>query len=228
MTYGHKEGELKQINIAGPDAADGQKPMGRRERRSIETREKIYRVALDLFAERGFSATTVDAIAEEADIGKGTFFNYFENKESILLQFGEIQLAKVGQFVAEYLLSDETLNTLIHRLATVITSEQMKSPALGQSLFTAIFSNNAIRLKMSENIKQGRELLSRFIEKRQITGEIRSDLPAMEIAGLFQMNILGTMVLWSLAPDSILKEKVGYMADAFVEGIRTVKQSMSS
>jgi AcrR family transcriptional regulator len=71
---------------------DSQKPMGRRERRSIETREKIFRVALDLFAERGFNATTIDAIAEGADIGKGTFFNYFENKESILLEFQKMQM----------------------------------------------------------------------------------------------------------------------------------------
>lgn len=196
------------------------KPIGRRERRSIETREKIFRIALDLFAERGFNATTVDAIAEGADIGKGTFFNYFENKESILLQYGEMQLTKVGMFVGESLSSDESLNSLIHKLAATITAEQLKSPALSQSLFTAIFSNEAIRLKMAENMKRGRELLSKFMEKRQKSGEIRTDLPAMEIARLFQVNILGTIMLCSLAPDSIMKEKIGNMVTAFVEGIQ--------
>jgi len=200
--------------------SDSQKPMGRRERRSIETREKIFRVALDLFAERGFNATTVDAIAEGADIGKGTFFNYFENKESILLQYGEMQLTKVGMFVAESLRTDESFNSLIHKLASTITAEQQKSPTLSQSVFTAIFSNEAIRSKMAENLRQGRELLAKLIEKRQQSGEIRADLPAMEIASLFQVNILGTMMLCALAPDNILKEKIGNMATAFVEGIQ--------
>ncbi len=59
------------------EGSDSQKPLGRRERRSQETREKIYWSALDLFSRQGFSATTIDAIAKDADIGKGTFFNYF-------------------------------------------------------------------------------------------------------------------------------------------------------
>ena len=144
-----------------------QKPIGRRERRAIETREKIFRVALDLFAKHGFNATTVDAIAEGADIGKGTFFNYFENKESILLQYGEMQLTKVGMFVAESLKSAEPFCVLIHVLASTMTAEQQKSPTLSQSFFTAIFSNEAIRTKMAGNLKQGRELLARLMEKRQ-------------------------------------------------------------
>jgi AcrR family transcriptional regulator len=197
-----------------------QKPLGRRERRSIETREKIFRIALDLFAERGFNATTVDAIAEGADIGKGTFFNYFENKESILLRYGEMQLTKVETFVAESLRSDESLASLIQKLAATITVEQQKSPTLSQSFFTAIFSNEAIRLKMSENVRQGRELLSRLMKNRQESGEIRADLPAMEIARLFQVNILGTMMLCALDPDSILKDKIGNMVTAFIEGIK--------
>ncbi|MGD1075472.1 MAG: TetR family transcriptional regulator, partial [Thermodesulfovibrionales bacterium] len=77
----------KTTEIAIEKSGLQKKRIGRRARRCIETREKIFRVALQLLAERGFSATTIDAIAEGADIGKGTFFNYFENKESILLQF---------------------------------------------------------------------------------------------------------------------------------------------
>ncbi|HLJ42079.1 MAG TPA: TetR family transcriptional regulator, partial [Candidatus Acidoferrales bacterium] len=53
---------------------------GRRERRRTETRERIFRAALDLFAERGFMETTVEDITEAADVGKGTFFNYFPTK----------------------------------------------------------------------------------------------------------------------------------------------------
>ena len=50
---------------------------GRRERRRLETRDRLYRAALELFGERGFLETTVEDITEAADVGKGTFFNYF-------------------------------------------------------------------------------------------------------------------------------------------------------
>src|SRR5512142_2816722 len=69
-------------------------PLARRERRRTETRERIFRAALKLFAERGVAATTVEDITEAADVGKGTFFNYFPSKEHVLAAFGEMQAGK--------------------------------------------------------------------------------------------------------------------------------------
>ena len=45
--------------------------------------------ALGLFAERGFMETTVEDVTEAADVGKGTFFNYFPTKEHVLATYGQ-------------------------------------------------------------------------------------------------------------------------------------------
>ena len=66
---------------------------GRRERHRTEIRERLFRSALRLFAERGFLETTVEDITEAADVGKGTFFNYFRTKEHVLATFGAERLA---------------------------------------------------------------------------------------------------------------------------------------
>ena len=58
--------------------------LGRRERKKEETRRRIFDAAIRLFADKGFEATTVDEIAEAADVAKGTFFNYFPRKEDIV------------------------------------------------------------------------------------------------------------------------------------------------
>src|SRR5581483_8318549 len=58
---------------------------GLRERKKQQTRERIARVALHLFAERGYDQTTLADIAEAAEVAPRTIFAYFENKEDILL-----------------------------------------------------------------------------------------------------------------------------------------------
>ena len=61
-------------------------PEGRRARKKRETRERIVSRARDLFLEQGYDVTTVEEIAEAADISKPTFFNYFEAKASLLTE----------------------------------------------------------------------------------------------------------------------------------------------
>jgi len=47
-------------------------------------RDDIIRVALELFAENGFHGTPMSMIAEKADVGAGTIYRYFENKDVLI------------------------------------------------------------------------------------------------------------------------------------------------
>ena len=72
-------------------------------RPEVTSREELELVALQLFAERGFDATTVDDVAEVAGIGRRTFFRYFASKNDVVwgdfdaaLETLRAQLAAVG------------------------------------------------------------------------------------------------------------------------------------
>ena len=61
-----------------------------------KSREKILAASLELFANKGYDATSIDSIAKKAGISKGLIYNYFESKKSILLAiFGDAM--KMGE-----------------------------------------------------------------------------------------------------------------------------------
>lgn len=59
----------------------------RRKRKKEAARAKIIATAVDLFSRDGFAHVTVEHIADVADIGKGTIYNYFATKEDIVVAF---------------------------------------------------------------------------------------------------------------------------------------------
>jgi AcrR family transcriptional regulator len=58
--------------------------ISRRERQALRTRESIVAAARELFDAHGYNETTIDEIAERAEIAPRTFFRYFEAKEALL------------------------------------------------------------------------------------------------------------------------------------------------
>ena len=61
-----------------------QKTAGRRERRKVRTRRALLDVALSHFARRGIYGTRIEDITEQADLGKGAFYNYFDSKDDLV------------------------------------------------------------------------------------------------------------------------------------------------
>jgi AcrR family transcriptional regulator len=62
-----------------------EQPLGLRERKKIKTRQAIRREAFRLFDANGYATTTVEQIADAAEVSPSTFFRYFPSKESLLL-----------------------------------------------------------------------------------------------------------------------------------------------
>jgi AcrR family transcriptional regulator len=58
--------------------------------RSTEAHDKVLRAALDLFAERGIDATSMDAIAQVSGVSKATIYNHWSDKDALLMEVMEL------------------------------------------------------------------------------------------------------------------------------------------
>src|SRR6266852_7481110 len=141
MRIGHMS-RSKNASIALRNPASN---LSRRQRHSAEIRERLFRAALELFAQKGFVETTVEDITEAADVGKGTFFNYFPSKEHILLAFGEMQLSKLEAAIRDAKQSDLPMQEVLRMLVLRMTEEPIRNPAIVRALLQANLSSVRVR-----------------------------------------------------------------------------------
>jgi AcrR family transcriptional regulator len=179
-------------------------PLGRRERRRLETREKLYRTAMELFAKRGYFETTTEDITEAADVGQGTFFNYFPTKSHVLLALSEKQLGKVHAAAEAAERAETSVREVFGRFIHSIVEELAKSQALARSLLTIFVSEKDVRVLMGNTLTAGRDGIARICEIGQQRGELRQDRKAADLAMTFQRNVLGTLLIWTMQGKSDL------------------------
>jgi AcrR family transcriptional regulator len=180
----------------------------RRQRRSTETRERLFRAALRLFGQKGFAETTVEDITNAADVGKGTFFNYFPSKEHILIAFSDMQLSKLQESVDQMREGREPMREFFRSMTLRMTEEPAKAPDVVRALLLANLSSSSVRDVMRERNTRSEGLLTQLIQIGQERGEFRRDVPALELAQVFRQTTFGTLLMWSVYGDASLAERI--------------------
>jgi AcrR family transcriptional regulator len=223
MTYGHfwvsvmtdfvrPTGIPDFIVGASAESAD------RRTRRSAETRERLFHAAMRMFAEKGFAEATVEDITNAADVGKGTFFNYFPSKEHILIAFSDMQLGKLERFVEVARNGKGPMRAFFRTMSQQMTSEPAKKPDVMRALLQANLSSVSVRELMRERNTRGERLLAEIVQIGQERGEFRQDVSALEMARVFRQMTFGTILLWSVYGDDSLAERIDRAIDILWTG----------
>ena len=145
--------------------------MGLRAKKVARTREDIIAAAIDLFEARGYEQTTMEAIAEAADIGTSTLYRYFSSKELILL--GPFAPAGALADVVRAQPADEELfESLAHAIRHVV-AETAANPQLLR-VRGLLDTNASPRARLWDLLAQQRTLLEEAVGER--TGLPPTDL----------------------------------------------------
>jgi len=196
---------------------------GRRERKRSATRERLFRCAMHLFAERGFFDTTVEDITRAADVGKGTFFNYFPSKDHIIGVFAEIQLSKANAAFAEASAGSENIREVLHRLFRRVAEEPSRSRALARSLLTALVGSPAVRTIVTDAMANGRELLANTFRLGQARKQVRADLDPAVMALHFQQCFFGALAVWAMQERGRIQPQIEMSFSTFWTGVAAEK-----
>ena len=173
--------------------------ISRRERKKTTTRAQILTTAIELFSRHGLDAVTVDQIAETADVGKGTIYNYFKTKEDVVVAFmaaieSRVQ-SKLGHLVASAGSLDLILAQFIEfQFRLKKQYYQFVRVVLGQ-MFVNTEHFLPYMIEMQKVIDPQLEALFLRLQKR---GLLRADIDLPQLTLAFKTMHLGLTALWAI------------------------------
>lgn len=182
------------------------KPPSRRERNKQRTRERLYGSALTLFALQGYDNTSIDEIAEHADVARGTFFNYFQHKEDLISAWGEQRRHTLEAALAEPDPSwGDGAVCQLRRCMGILTEINENERDVALPLLTAW-------------VKTGRpltetpyvaEIFTGIIEAGQEEGSIATGVNARQVGHILRDIYFGALYRWTQRTDAAASPSLG-------------------
>lgn len=190
--------------------------ISKRDQRIAARRKQILDAAARLFAERGFHLTTTRHIAEAAGISEGTLYNYFRNKDDLLI--GLLQnLVDVQQL-------QNNLNTALPQepqayLVSVLRARRdftSQNMLYLQSIISEIFVNPALRQRYFEEFYlPSVEHVSAHLRDRVASGQL--DATDVTMTSRLVISILFGIFMLQVLNDPLVGERWGELEAAIVK-----------
>lgn len=191
------------------------------ERKKEETKQKIIIVAMELFKKQGIDVTTMEQIAREVDIAKGTLYNYFPVKEAIIDEYiKRIFREKNSDRIVRLQKMPDTRSRMILILSELVEGLQVQKEIFEKYLVYRI--QNMISLQKVESEKSGIELLIiEIIRLGQKNAEIRNDLPIEILIDLFEFVFIEIAKQFYTEPEKFKAyEAIEQCMDLFMNGVK--------
>lgn len=183
--------------LASDSPADANAAMSRRERNKLLTREAILNAAKECFGQNGIPGTTMDQIAQQADIARATLFNYFPSKGDIVAELvedlDEAFYADVNFLRRKPMTLRSRVEALFRRTGHAVEG----SPPYIRMIV------GASELGWNENTGFSRfrrltSVLQEMLEDGLTTGELREDIDVHVLAEVVTSSLIGIIHNWRI------------------------------
>jgi AcrR family transcriptional regulator len=174
-----------------------------------DQRELILAQAAQLFARRGYPATSMNQVAEACNLSKATLYHYYKDKSSLLISIAETHVSKLAALVAEEEASTQTDEERLRRFIYRIVEEYAGA-------------QDAHRV-LTDDVR----FLEEADRERVLVSALRPGAPSDDLAKPLTMLLFG-MINWMftwMKPGGTLDHAAiaPIVADLFLGGIGAVK-----
>jgi AcrR family transcriptional regulator len=209
----------------------------RRDRKKLDTRDRILRAAGKLFDEKGFESTTVDEITVLADVSKGTFFNYFTRKEGLLAHVFEGRMSSAEASAREILAIAAPVRDKVVAIYSEAAAAWEEDRALAGHVIAGLgargfapgygarsIANPPARgpEPSTDGMTRWRSLLRRMIEQGQKSGELRPGVSAARAESVLTAVYHDALTRWAGAGEAFnlgeeLRAQITLVLDGLAE-----------
>lgn len=162
----------------------------RREKKKMLARQKIMDAALQLFVDNGLKETSIAEIMEAADLGTGTFYNYFRSKEDVLEQYIHEKIADARTAIEKTATQPVPASSKLAEILILVSETFQKNSYLTYFFLQLQKSNPTLQAPAGHGMVF-KEILLKVIREGQSSGEFNNDIPPEIILELIHG------ILWS-------------------------------
>jgi AcrR family transcriptional regulator len=186
------------------EAPAAERPVGLRERKKARTRAAIREHALRLFREQGYHETTVEQIAEAAEVSPSTFFRYFPTKEDVVLQ-DDFDVLGTEAFEAQpaELSPVAAFRAAAAQMLATLTPEEL---ARFRETTELALTVPEVRARAMDEFARTIDEIAAAVARR--TGRAPDDFAVRNVAGAVIGVIMSATMPWAEAPSDDMFERI--------------------
>ena len=191
-------------------------------------RKKIARIAMELFAHNGYEKTSIREITSQAGMGKGTFYDYFKDKEDILNEIVNLLFDELAGILVGKISNVEEPITQLKMLLKEAVIMSGDSDQLVLS-YMDIWRRAVIQKHESEyinvfqkNLEDSKKAIAAIIEAAKAEGKIRADIDSSMIATVLLALIDGLCIHFMTSKSGMdVDTIIQSFFDALMNGMKT-------
>lgn len=177
--------------------------------RSSDRRRDLLHAAIRVFARKGFHASRVGDIAEEAGVAHGLLYHYFRSKEDVLETIFRATWSNLVQETERIEALGEPVRQQLHAVASMYLGSWLEDPDLDRVLVREIARSPEVARRVEES-RGVFDAIGRMVERAQADGELRPDADPKLVTWMFYGAMEEILTAWVLGqlpdqPDDVAR-----------------------